>query len=84
VYYVCTPVLGAPFGEQRIWGDQAGRLRDATGYVNARYLVVPSALKIRGRAVARDTKGHLALIASPDGHARVPTANRGMMRCGSA
>ena len=84
VYYVCTPVLGAPFGERRIWADQAGRLRDATGYVNAGYLVVPSALKVRGRVVARDTKGHLALIASPDGHARVPTAKRGIMSCGSA
>jgi hypothetical protein len=84
VYYVCTPVLGAPFGEQRIWADQAGRLRDATGYVNAGYLVVPSALKVRGRVVARDTKGHLALIASPDGYARVPTAKRGIMSCGSA
>jgi hypothetical protein len=84
VYFVCTPVLGAPFGEQRIWADQAGRLRDATGYVNAGYLVVPSALKIRGRVVARDTKGHLALIASPDGHPRVPTAKRGTTSCGSA
>ena len=84
VYYVCTPVLGAAFGEQRIWADQGGRLRDATGYVNAGYLVVPPALKVRGRVVARDTKGHLALIASADGHARVAIAKRGIMNCGSA
>ena len=84
VYYVCVPVLGVPFGELRIWADQAGRLRDATGYVNARYLVVPAALNVRGRVVARDTKGHLALVASPNGHASVPTANRGTMDCGSA
>jgi hypothetical protein len=84
VYYVCVPVLGAPFGEQRIWADQAGRLRDAAGYVNARYLVVPAALNVRGRVVARDTKGHLALVASSSGRASVPTANRGAMNCGSA
>ena len=60
------------------------RLRDATGYVNAGYLVVPSALKVRGRVVARDTKGHLALVASPDGHARVPPGKRGVTSCGSA
>src|SRR5439155_9339210 len=76
VYYVCTPVFGAIFGEQRIWADRSGRLRDAAGYVNTSYMVMPAALGARGRTVARDRKGHLALIALPNGRAYVPSARR--------
>jgi len=84
VYYVCTPVFGAVFGEQRIWADPAGRLRDAAGYLNARFLVVPAGLSLRGRVVARNSKGHLVLVAPVNGQARVPAAKRSNMHCGSA
>jgi len=84
VYYVCTPVFGAIFGEQRIWADRSGRLRDAAGYVNTSYMVMPAALGARGRTVARDRKGHLALIALPNGRAYVPSVRRAGLNCGSA
>jgi hypothetical protein len=83
VYYVCTPVFGNVFGEQRIWADGGGRLRDATGYLNARYIVVPATLGVRGRTVIRNTKGHLALIAPPNGRAWVPRARRDTLNCTS-
>jgi Dolichyl-phosphate-mannose-protein mannosyltransferase len=78
VYYVCTPVFGAIFGEQRIWADRVGRLRDAAGYVNVSYIVVPVGLGVRGRVVARDRRGHLVLVAPPNGRLRVPTAKSGL------
>jgi hypothetical protein len=84
VYYVCTPAFGAAFGERRIWADHAGRLRDEAGYVNATAIVVPAALSVRGGVIARDRKGHLALIAPPGGRVRVPTAKRATWNCGSA
>ncbi len=83
VYYVCTPVFGSVFGEQRIWADRAGRLRDAAGYVNVGYAVVPAGLDVRGRVVARDRRGHLVLVAPPNGRLRVPTAKRGTLNCTS-
>jgi hypothetical protein len=83
VYYVCTPVFGNVFGEQRIWADGAGRLRDATGYLNARYIVMPATLGVRGRTVVRNTKGHLALIAPPNGRGWVPRARRDTLNCTS-
>ena len=70
------------FGEQRIWADRSGRLRDAAGYVNTSYMVMPAALGARGRTVARDRKGHLALIALPNGRAYVPSARRAALNCG--
>ena len=84
IYYACTPVFGAVFGEQRIWADPAGRLRDAAGYVNAAYIVMPAAWAVRGRVVGRDQKGHLALIAPPNGRAEIPAARRAASNCPSA
>ena len=83
VYYVCTPVFGSVFGEQRIWADRAGRLRDAAGDVKVGYAVVPAGLDVRGRVVAQDGRGHLVLIEPPNGRLRVPTAKRGTMNCAS-
>jgi hypothetical protein len=84
VYYTCTPVFGDVFGEQPISMDRAGRLRDAAGYVNARYVVMPAAWRVRGRFLARDRKGDLALIAPRSGRLVVPAARRGASSCSSA
>jgi Dolichyl-phosphate-mannose-protein mannosyltransferase len=83
VYYICAPTFGAIFGEQRIWADRTGRLRDAAGYVNVGYIVAPVGLSVRGRVIARDRRGHLVLVAPPNGRVRVPTAKRGTLNCAS-
>jgi hypothetical protein len=83
VYYVCQPLFGAPFGEQRIWADRTGRLRDQAGYVNAAAIVVPARLNVRGRVVAHDRRGHLVLVAPTGGRLPMSPAARVAWNCGS-
>jgi Dolichyl-phosphate-mannose-protein mannosyltransferase len=84
VYYLCAPVFGTVFGEERLRTDNAGRLRDGAGYVNAAYIVVPSSVRILGRVLARDRRGHLALVAPTNGRARVASGEHDAVNCGSA
>jgi hypothetical protein len=81
VYYTCAPVFGEEFGEQRVRIDRTGRLRDASGYVNARYAAVAARFGLRGRVLARNSKGGLVLIASPSGRLSVPADRRPDASC---
>jgi hypothetical protein len=81
VYYVCNRTFGGEFGEQQISIDQAGRLRDQSGYVSAHYAVVPAALGVRGRVVARNTRGHQVLVAPANGRLGLPPAKRAEPSC---
>jgi hypothetical protein len=67
LYYICNRTFGGEFGEQQISIDEAGRLRDPSGYVSAPYAVVPAALMIRGRVVARNTRGGQVIVALANG-----------------
>jgi hypothetical protein len=81
VYYACATVFGDDFGERRITIDRAGRLRDASGYVTARYAVVPARFGLRGRVLARDLPGGLVLVAAPNGALTLPPGRRGDAGC---
>jgi hypothetical protein len=81
VYYVCDRTFGGEFGEQQISIDEAGRLRDQSGYVSAYYAVVPAALGVRGRVVARNTRGHQVLVAPANGRLGLPPAKRAKPSC---
>jgi hypothetical protein len=83
VYYACMPVFGDIFGEQRIWPDREGRLRDANGYLTAAYIVMPGSWGVRGKTLARDRKGRLVLFAARNGQLQVPAAKRGALNCKS-
>jgi hypothetical protein len=77
VYNLCKKTFGAEFGEQRLTVDEAGRLRDSSsGFVRARYVVVPDGLVVRGRVVAWNREGHQVLIASPKGPVSLRLATR--------
>jgi hypothetical protein len=67
LYYLCERVFGAgnDFGEQMLSVDAAGRLRDGTQQLRARYAVASSRLGLRGRVVARNRDGGLVLVAIP-------------------
>jgi hypothetical protein len=66
VYYTCATGFGADFGEQKlVAGDE----------VRTRYAVVPTALDIPGRLLARDPKGKLVLIAPPNGSLTIPAVH---------
>jgi hypothetical protein len=81
VYYACRPAFGNEFGEQRVTISQSGRLREAGGYVKARYVVAPASLEIRGRVVARNRPGQEALVAPADGLVRVAPSERRSLNC---
>jgi hypothetical protein len=81
VYTVCNRVFGPDFGEQRISIDKTGRLRGSAGIVNARYAVVPVALGVRGRVVARNSKGRELLVAAANGVLRVSAAKHDKPSC---
>jgi hypothetical protein len=62
VYYLCRPAFESGFDEGRLRLDADHALVDAGRTVSARYAVVPAALGIRGRVLARYRKGGLALV----------------------
>jgi hypothetical protein len=81
VYYICNRAFGGEFGEQRISIDETGRLRDQSGYVSAPYAVVPAALGLRGRVVARNTRGHQVMLAPVNGRFSLSPARRANPSC---
>jgi hypothetical protein len=74
VYYICQLALGPEFGERPVTIDRAGRLRDTSGLVDARYAVVPAGLVPRGRIVAVNAPGDQILVAPSNGHLVFPLA----------
>jgi Dolichyl-phosphate-mannose-protein mannosyltransferase len=70
LYYTCHSAFGSDYGEQQV---------PAGGVIRARYVVVPAAMNVSGRVLARDRAGHLVLIAPLGGIVRVPKT----LRCGS-
>jgi hypothetical protein len=82
VYYTCTRIFGADFGERRLTLDSSGRLRDGVATVSARYAVVPASFGVRGRVLYRDTWGGLVLVAPTGGVLAVPADGRAAVRCG--
>jgi hypothetical protein len=76
IYATCTDTLGPDFGEQRLTIDTAGRLRDPSGYVTARYVVVPWSIGVRGRVVAWNAEGAQVLVATPPGPLTVSPSKR--------
>jgi hypothetical protein len=70
VYYTCDSAFGADFGEQQV---------SAGSVIRAPYAVVPAAMKVSGRVLARDRAGHLVLVAPASGTVKIPTA----LSCGS-
>jgi hypothetical protein len=67
LYYLCRPAFGPEFGEERVTMDGSGRLRDSSGFVHARYVVVPWSLGIQGRVLTWNGPGGEALVAPPPG-----------------
>jgi hypothetical protein len=76
LYYLCQPVAGPEFGEQRVTIDRSGQFRDAAGVVKADYAVAPARLRIQGRVVARNRKGRQVLVALRGGRLSVPFLQR--------
>jgi hypothetical protein len=74
LYYVCHQAFGPDFGEQQVTIDGAGRLRDSSGFVRARYAVMPASLVVRGRIVASNVEGDQVLVAAPKGPLGLPLA----------
>jgi hypothetical protein len=62
VYSTCGRVFGADFGERPLTAAGNGTLRDGDAPLQARYVVAPAALHIRGRVVARPADGSLELV----------------------
>jgi hypothetical protein len=61
VFYTCSPAFGADFGETPV----------PAGGIHARFAVVPAALQVSGRVLARDSNGKLALVAPTKGLLRL-------------
>jgi hypothetical protein len=72
LYFICRRTFGAEFGEQQVTIDDAGRLRDAAGFITTRYAVVPAGLGVRGRVVSVNAEGRQLLVAPPDGPLSLP------------
>jgi hypothetical protein len=76
-YAICNTTFGPDFGEERATIDRAGQLRDPSGRaIRASYAVVPAALGVRGRVLARNPAGRQVLVAPADGRLSVPPAKR--------
>jgi hypothetical protein len=69
LYYTCHPAFGPDYGERQVPAD---------GVIRARFAVVPAAMRISGRVLARNPAGHLVLVAPTGGTAKVPST----LRCG--
>lgn len=82
LYYVCWAAFGSDFGEQRLTLDGAsGTLTGPSGVIHTRYAVVPAALGVRGRVLARDPEGKLVLIAPTRRTLMVPPGRRSALPC---
>jgi hypothetical protein len=64
---LCRTRFGPDFGEQTVTLDRSGRMRDASGFVEAPYVVVPWKLGVRGRVVAWNVDGGEVLVKTPPG-----------------
>jgi hypothetical protein len=76
IYYLCRPVVGSDFGERAVAIDRAGRVRDGSQVVRAKYAVVPWSLAVRGRVPAWNGEGGQALVELRNGRLTVPVWNR--------
>ncbi|MGZ4315029.1 MAG: hypothetical protein ACXVRS_04255, partial [Gaiellaceae bacterium] len=56
--------FGPEFNEQQLAAGSA---------IRTRYAVVPAAMKVSGRILARDRAGHLVLVAPTGGAVRIPS-----------
>jgi hypothetical protein len=82
IYYSCSPAFGSSFGEEPLSLDRAsGALTSTSGALRTRYAVVPAALHVPGREIARDKPGRLVLVAPTGGTLRVPARGRSSLRC---
>jgi hypothetical protein len=68
LYYLCRSSFGTDFGERQLMAGSA---------IRTRYAVVPASLPVSGSVLARDSVGHLVLIAPSGGKLRIP----GGLRC---
>ena len=75
-YALCDPAFGADFGEQTATVDAAGGLRASGAYIRASFVVVPADLGVSGRVVARDSRGHQALVRPAGGRLSVDSTTR--------
>ncbi|MGZ4337168.1 MAG: glycosyltransferase family 39 protein [Gaiellaceae bacterium] len=64
VYYTCRSAFGAEFNEQQLAAGSA---------IRTHYAVVPAAMRVSGRILARDRAGHLVLVAPTGGAVRIPS-----------
>jgi hypothetical protein len=76
LYYICRHTVGPDFGDKPVTIDAAGRLRDASGFVSARYAVMPAGFVVRGRIVASNPEGKQVLVAPPKGPLSLPLGSR--------
>jgi hypothetical protein len=81
LYYACSPLLQASFGELQSSLDSQGRLLEGGAPIRARFAVVPRRSGILGRVVAVDRPGHLALVEPRGGVLRVDPRLRRFWRC---
>jgi hypothetical protein len=82
VYRTCSVVFGSDFGEQPLTLESAsGVLRAPSGTLHTRYAVVPAALDLPGRVLARDPAGKLVLLAPWRGTLVVPPGRRSLVGC---
>jgi len=81
LYHTCGEEFGEEFGERPLTVGRSGRLLDGVTPVLARYVVAPVAFAVRGRLLAVDSKGGLALVAPADGLLRVPPVLRRVVAC---
>jgi len=76
LYYICIYTAGPEFGEQQVTIDRSGRLRGPSGYLNARFVVAPASLHIRGSVLSRNRPGHEVLVAPDNRRVMMPPARR--------
>ncbi len=81
LYFTCRLSTGPEFGERQATIDGSGRLRGPSGPLKAQYVVAERALGIRGRVVARNTKGHQVLVAPLDGLVSAAPGRRAALKC---
>ncbi len=76
LYYICLYTAGPEFGERQVTIDRSGRLRGPSGYLNARYVVAPASLHIRGSVLSRNRPGREVLVAPEGRRVVMPPARR--------
>ena len=84
LYYTCSPLLSADFGELPVRLDRLGRLDSGGEPLRAKYVVVFSDAGLQGRVLARDRPGRLVLLEPPGGVLRVSARGRQAWGCPQA